>query len=201
ERLLRVLQGLQVRLEDLVDDSLDGVRLREILVDELHRLHELAGERDLDLLEAARTEHLAEADDAALAGAGTLGHLRHRHVDDVAGVIPDEIGDARRRRRQVRPQHRDAIEHTVELARAQCRLPVLLLAVCRARHQATFLSIAPRPSTKSPGRTCRKRMPARMAPLPSVAGLSPIMTTSCGGRPSLSQPRRKSSGSGLPTTS
>lgn len=106
EHLHRVVQRLQIAAEDLLDHRPGVVGARQILVDELHRLHQIARQRDLDLLEAARTEQAAERDHAAFARFRPFGHLRHRHVHDLGRMGEEDVGNARSRRRQRRAQRR-----------------------------------------------------------------------------------------------
>ncbi|MGF7050959.1 hypothetical protein GGC47_000119 [Bosea sp. OAE752] len=70
------MQRLQIAAEDLLDHRPGIVGAGEILVDELHRLHQVARQCDLNLLEAARAELAAERDHAALARLRPFGHFR-----------------------------------------------------------------------------------------------------------------------------
>ncbi|WP_248311137.1 hypothetical protein [Bosea sp. UNC402CLCol] len=83
-----VIASVQIAAEDLLDHRPGVVRAGEILVDELHRLHEIARQCDLDLLEAARAELAAERDHAALARLRPFGHLRDRHGGQVIATGP-----------------------------------------------------------------------------------------------------------------
>jgi len=82
-----------------------------ILLDELDRLHQVARQGHLDLLEAPCAQLLAEAHHAAFAGTGALGNFGHRHMHHVGGVLGDEIGDTAGGGGEVRANGGNAIEH------------------------------------------------------------------------------------------
>lgn len=106
----RVRQRGGVGGKDAVAHLLDAVALVQILLDELHRLDQVARQQDLELLEAAGAEPPAYSHNTAFAGHGLLGELGNRHADQVGGVRLDMGGDVLRRRQQAAPQVPDTGE-------------------------------------------------------------------------------------------
>ncbi|WP_172716860.1 MULTISPECIES: hypothetical protein [Neorhizobium] len=56
KRFLGITEGLQVRLKDFLDHGGRIVLGCQVFMDELHRLNQIAGERDLDLLKTPPAE-------------------------------------------------------------------------------------------------------------------------------------------------
>ena len=103
-------------MEDLLDDRCGIVVGKQVFVDELHGLDEIAGQGDLQLLEAAGAELLAEPDDAAFAGIGGFGHFGDRHMDDIGRTACNEIGNAARLGRKPRQHRLQPCEHSFEMS-------------------------------------------------------------------------------------
>ncbi len=101
EGILRVTQGLQIRLKYFFDHRSCIVIRGQILVDKLHGLHQFTRKGELDLLEPTGTDGLAKTDNASLAHFCPFCDLGHGHVHDVGGILRDEIRNATGSRRQV----------------------------------------------------------------------------------------------------
>ena len=97
-------------MKDLAADRVHIVVAPDILVDELHRLDDLAREAELQMLEARQADAAAEIDDAALAHPDRFGKFGDRHADDLFGLRQDMVGDAPRAARHSAMSHSHSFE-------------------------------------------------------------------------------------------
>src|SRR5262245_7781648 len=209
--LERILQRLQVALEDLVDHGRQVVAPFEILVDELNRLHQVACQCELHLLETACADLLAQSDYAALARLRPLCDFRHRHVYDLRRMRDDEVGNSRGRGRQGEPNGRQPIEDALKRDDGGSAAGPRRLGASRQWpfHRKTSSVGSPAcagraaacsPAAAVQSRMSTKCMPSRPAPTPSVSGLSPITAARPAGIPRIRRAAANSAGSGLPIT-
>src|SRR5690606_16492919 len=68
-----------------------AVALGHLFMDEGQGLHQVPGEGDLHGLVAGIAEPAAEAEDGGLAGAAPFGQLTDRQMDNLLGLLQDEL--------------------------------------------------------------------------------------------------------------